>query len=802
MTHRTILDAVAHSDNRRVRTLSVILASVLCFVTLLSPLGGPRRAAAQPSRFLTGWSGETLPEGGGGAAYQIDPDWQPGGTRTIRGVKWLDLNSNARRDPDEQGLPGWTFVLSAARGRKERKTTTDAAGNFQFTGLPPGEYTLREVRQPGWVQTFPKAAALSLSLSDRSLVVNFGNRPCDEDMARYDRTGKLILPSDADPAAPPTDENGNDLTGNVGDLYGAYGDTSMDLWYDKFPCQQSLDNGSEPLPPLPDVESEIAGAGIPSAKVASQTVNNLGPIVYQQAGAGGGFGPLGQVEARAFTPQAPRPLNTSQPYSGRDIIYVHGMMRETILDKVMGTNPQAHTRWPQNQGAFEGNGYWKQAAKAYWYDHIGRLYAAGGKNRFLIVAWPSTQRLDVAVHAVLTQIARAMTAGKEVVNPFPPGNRDGFCQANCVIVSHSAGALVADVAMAVAQRTKTVPAVTAQLGQLGFIPDHMKVHVAFQGAFSGSHYVTAAAAVALGLSPGLCPVVKAFFQGNQNASSPVPPSLCTQLPTLPNSALADMVPEVAQGVWGPLVQLTPVPVLTVAGGHPSYQQPWKNVFLRGFDDGIVSMNSQCANPLPPVVWPPGYFPVPSPLNIKVFDRGISQVRATRYFFDQMWDKHFGAVVPPPNLAAATCTPFISPTGMLQPFAAGPPDPLARYNKHYSFIQSASDHMIGPIGIYAEGGCKNRDYLITAGSFQNNEEVRVITNPAVYQTDARFAGDPQPLVNGSMKTAVTEHMRYKRKRLFTFKGKTKYLYIWRRFYHLLDGYECMDELDYVHQYVVR
>ena len=799
MSHHTHSTPTHASTRQSVRRPSVILVFALCSGMLLTPLVAQRRTAVPPPHFFAGEGGETLVEGGGGAAYQTFP---LGGTRTIRGVKWLDLNSNGRREPDEPGLPGWTITLKAVRGREDRKTTTDAAGNFQFTQLTPGEYTLSEVRQPGWVQTFPKTAGLSVTLRDRAVEVSFGNRPCGDDLARYDRTGKLILPSDADPSAPPTVENGDDLTGNVSDLYGAYGDTSTDLWYDKFPCEQSLDDGSEPLPPLPDVESEMAGVGIPSAKGTSQTVNNLGPIVYQQAGGGQGFGALGQVEARAFTPQAPRPLNTSQPYSGRDIIYIHGLMPDTILDKLTGANPQAYTRWPQNQGAFEGNGYWKQAAKAYWSDHIGRLYAAGGKNRFLIVAWPSTQRLDVAVHAVLTQIARAMTAEKEVVNPFAPGNKDGFCQANCVIVSHSAGALVADVAMAVAQQTKTVPAVAAQLGQLGFIPDHMKVHVAFQGAFSGSHWATVAAAAALGIGPGLCPIVTAFFQGAKNASSPVPPSLCSQLPTLPNSALADMVPEVAQGVWGPLVQLTPVPVLTVAGGHPSKLQPFKNVFLRGFDDGVVAMNSQCANPLPPGVWASGYFPVPSPLNIKVFDRGISQVRATRYFFDQMWDKIFAPVQAPPNLAAAACTPYVSPTGMLQPFAGGPPDPFARYNKHYSFIQSASDHIVGPVGTYSEGGCKNRDYLNTAGSFQNNEEERVITNPAVYQTDARFAGDPQPLVNWSMKTAVTEHMRYKRIRLFTFKGKTKYLYIWRRFYHLLDGYECMDEVDYVHQYVVR
>jgi hypothetical protein len=160
-------------------------------------------------------------------------------------------------------------------------------------------------------------------------------------------------------------------------------------------------------------------------------------------------------------------------------------------------------------------------------------------------------------------------------------------------------------------------------------------------------------------------------------------------------------------------------------------------------------------------------------------------------------------VPLPWLVAAACTPFTSPTGMLQPVAGGPPDSLLRYNKHYSFIQTASDHIVGPIGSYTEGGCNNRNYLTTPGSLVNDEEVRVIMNPIVYQADTRFANDPMPLVSSAMKTAVTEDVRYKRIKISIFKKKDpRYLYLWKRYYHLLDGSDCMDEVDYVHQYVVR
>jgi hypothetical protein len=93
--------------------------------------------------------------------------------------------------------------------------------------------------------------------------------------------------------------------------------------------------------------------------------------------------------------------------------------------------------------------------------------------------------------------------------------------------------------------------------------------------------------------------------------------------------------------------------------------------------------------------------------------------------------------------------------------------------------------------------------MTPGSLVNDEEVRVITNPVVYQPDTRFANDPMPLVSSAMKTAVTEFMRYKRIRISIFRrSNPRYLYLWKRYYHLLDGSDCMDEVDYVHQYVVR
>jgi SdrD B-like domain len=49
-------------------------------------------------------------------------------------------------------LPNWCIQLT---GTVSATTLTDASGNYTFTGLPDGTYTVCEVVQSGWQQTFP-----------------------------------------------------------------------------------------------------------------------------------------------------------------------------------------------------------------------------------------------------------------------------------------------------------------------------------------------------------------------------------------------------------------------------------------------------------------------------------------------------------------------------------------------------------------------------------------------------------------------------------------------------------------------
>lgn len=92
---------------------------------------------------------------------------------SIEGRKWHDQNVNGQRDGSEPWLNGWTIELYDANSGQLLESTVTAdvdlnedgfinpeteRGYYSFTVLP-GTYTIREVMQDGWSQSYPGFAA-------------------------------------------------------------------------------------------------------------------------------------------------------------------------------------------------------------------------------------------------------------------------------------------------------------------------------------------------------------------------------------------------------------------------------------------------------------------------------------------------------------------------------------------------------------------------------------------------------------------------------------------------------------------
>ncbi len=104
---------------------------------------------------------------------------------SVSGFKWNDYDRDGVHDVGEPGLGGWTIELYYQGGPLYATTTTSANGSYSFANLPCTTYTVVEVNQPNWVQTYPSPATHSLNLTSgtNQTQVNFGNFMCSDNPA-------------------------------------------------------------------------------------------------------------------------------------------------------------------------------------------------------------------------------------------------------------------------------------------------------------------------------------------------------------------------------------------------------------------------------------------------------------------------------------------------------------------------------------------------------------------------------------------------------------------------------------------
>lgn len=108
--------------------------------------------------------GETLPIPLAHGVSQLDVDagLVPGGVAgQVGDLVWHDDNANGVREGGEPGISGIQVDLTTALGTPVASTTTDASGNYLFSGLLPGDY-LVSFLAPGWILTTPPSIPFTL----------------------------------------------------------------------------------------------------------------------------------------------------------------------------------------------------------------------------------------------------------------------------------------------------------------------------------------------------------------------------------------------------------------------------------------------------------------------------------------------------------------------------------------------------------------------------------------------------------------------------------------------------------------
>ncbi len=142
------------------------LGTTLLATTVTDANGNYWFAGLAPETYVVRVDATTLPNGGVGLTNSVDPDlggdsesavtliageinllqdfgYTAGTPNIISGTIWNDLNADGTLVGGETGrYAGVTVVLKDVDGNVVGTTTTDVSGNYSFTGLPNGTYTV------------------------------------------------------------------------------------------------------------------------------------------------------------------------------------------------------------------------------------------------------------------------------------------------------------------------------------------------------------------------------------------------------------------------------------------------------------------------------------------------------------------------------------------------------------------------------------------------------------------------------------------------------------------------------------
>ena len=115
---------------------------------------------------------------GGGANFSaststvITQTVNPSPSATLSGEVYNDLNDDGTLQAGDPGLSGWTVQLLDSLNTVVATTTTDSSGDYSFTGVISGSYTVAPVAPTGYVPTGPTSGTLAVTATAGQTITN------------------------------------------------------------------------------------------------------------------------------------------------------------------------------------------------------------------------------------------------------------------------------------------------------------------------------------------------------------------------------------------------------------------------------------------------------------------------------------------------------------------------------------------------------------------------------------------------------------------------------------------------------
>ncbi len=114
---------------------------------------------------------------------------------SISGYKFEDTDNDGIKDPSESFLSGWIINLSG--NNITQTSTTDVNGNYLFTGLSAGTYTISETAQSGWVAGVTgDQHSVAVGANQAVNNINFGNLVSSDPCISLSATAVKTSPDD------------------------------------------------------------------------------------------------------------------------------------------------------------------------------------------------------------------------------------------------------------------------------------------------------------------------------------------------------------------------------------------------------------------------------------------------------------------------------------------------------------------------------------------------------------------------------------------------------------------------------